>query len=163
MLAKQKDERMARQPFEGPTGYLLARTCKRLRVRAHASMEEIGLYRGQHFALRALWQQEGITHSELAEWLNVRPATVTNMVKRMEKAGLVERRRDAEDERVSRVYLTQAGRDVRDAVEGVWRKLEEQTFAGFSPEELDLFGQFLLRIQGNLSLDPKQDQTVSSR
>jgi DNA-binding MarR family transcriptional regulator len=163
MLAKQKDGRMVPQPFEDRIGHLLARMCKRLRVRAHASMEKIGLYRGQHFALRALWQQEGITHSELAEWLNVRPATVTNMVKRMEKAGLVERRRDAEDERVSRVYLTEAGRDVQDAVEGVWRKLEEQTFAGFSPEELDQFNQFLLRIQDNLNLDSNQDQTASSQ
>lgn len=141
---------MAREPIGESTGHLLARTCKRLRVRAHASLERIGLYRGQQFALRALWQQEGLTHSELAEWVNVRPATVTNMLKRMEKAGLVERRRDTEDERVSRVYLTEAGRDIRGAVEETWRGLEKQAFAGFSPEELDLLGQFLLRIQENL-------------
>jgi DNA-binding MarR family transcriptional regulator len=141
---------VAREPLEERTSHLLARTCKCLRIRMHTSLDRIGLYRGQQFALQALWQQEGLTHSELAEWLNVSPATVTNMLKRMEKAGLVERRRDTEDERVSRVYLTEAGRDIRGAVERTWRELEQQTFAGFSPQELDLFGQFLFRIQENL-------------
>jgi len=38
----------------------------------------------------------------------------------MEKAGFIERRDDPEDERISRVYLTDAGRDVRSEVEAVW-------------------------------------------
>jgi DNA-binding MarR family transcriptional regulator len=149
---------MARAPLGESTGHLLARTCKGLRVHAHASLERIGLYRGQQFALRALWQQEGLTHSELAEWLNVSPATITNMLKRMERAGLVERRRDTEDERVSHVYLTEGGRDIQGAVERTWRELEKQTFAGFSLEELDLLGQFLLRIQENWRADANQNR-----
>jgi DNA-binding MarR family transcriptional regulator len=68
----------------------------------------------------------------------------------MERAGFVERRQDTEDQRVSRVYLTDAGRNIRDAVEGVWRELEEQTFAGFSSEDGALLNQFLLRIRNNL-------------
>lgn len=141
---------MVQQPLQQATSHLLAQMCKLLRVRAHALLEEIGLYGGQQFVLMALWENEGITHSELAEQLHVRPATITNALKRMERAGFIERRQDAEDQRVSRVYLTDAGRNIRGAVEEVWRELEEQTFADFSSEERALLNQFLLRIRDNL-------------
>ena len=141
---------MVQQPLQQATSRLLVQTCKLLRIRAHALLEEIGLYGGQQFVLMALWKEEGITHSELAEQLHVRPATITNALKRMERAGFVERRQDTEDQRVSRVYLTDAGRNIRDAVEGVWRELEGQTFAGFSSEERALLDQFLPRIHNNL-------------
>jgi DNA-binding MarR family transcriptional regulator len=142
---------VAQKPWQETTGYFLAQTCKLLRTRAHALLEEIGLYRGQQFVLHALWAEEGITHSELAERLHVRPATMTNMLKRMEKAGLVERRQDMADQRVSRVFLTDAGRDIREQVEEVWEELEGQAFVGFSPEECALFARLLRRIRENLT------------
>ena len=141
---------MVQQPLQQTVSHLLVQMCKLLRIRAHALLEEIGLYGGQQFVLMALWQKEGITHSELAGQLHVQPATITNALKRMERAGFVERRQDTEDQRVSRVYLTDAGRDIRDAVEGVWRELEEKTFAGFSSEERALLNRLLLRIRNNL-------------
>ena len=141
---------MAQKTLQETTGYLLAQTCKLLRARVHALLEEIGLYRGQQFVLRALWTEEGITHSELADQLNVRPATITNTLKRMEKAGLVERRQDDEDQRVSRVYLTDAGRNIRGAVEEVWSELEGQAFAGLSLEEIAKLRQLLPQVRDNL-------------
>ena len=130
--------------------FLLAQVCRLHYSRDRILLEEFGLFRGQPPLLFALWEKEGRTHSELAEHLHVQPATITKMIKRMERAGFVERSQDAEDQRVSRVYLTDAGRDIRDAVEGVWRELEEQTFAGFSSEERALLNRFLLRIWDNL-------------
>lgn len=130
--------------------FLLAQVCRLHRSRARALLEEFGLFRGQPPLLFALWEEEGLTHSKLAEHLHVQPATITKMIKRMERAGFIERNQDAEDQRVSRVYLTDAGRNIRDAVEGVLRQLEEQTFAGFSSEERALLSQFLLRIRHNL-------------
>jgi DNA-binding MarR family transcriptional regulator len=130
--------------------FLLVQVCRLHHSRARTLLEEFGLFRGQPPLLFALWEKEGLTHSELAEHLHVQPATITKMIKRMERAGFVERSQDAEDQRVSRVYLTDAGRSIRDAVEGVLRQLEEQTFAGFSSEECALLNRFLLRIRNNL-------------
>ena len=141
---------MCDTPMQETTGYLLSQVCRLKHVRSHALLHDIGLYRGQLFVLRALWEREGMAHSELAEQLHVQPSTITNMLQRMEKAGLVERRHDAEDQRVSRVYLTDAGRDIQDAVEQVWSELEEQTFAGLSAEECALLHRLLLRIRENL-------------
>lgn len=141
---------MARQSPRKGTGHLLAPTCKLLRSRVHTRLEEVGLCRGQQFVLFVLWENEGLTHSELAEKILVRPATTTNLLKRTEKAGLVERRPDPDDQRVSRVYLTDAARSMHDAVETTWQQIDEQIFAGFSSEEWALFERFFLRIQGNL-------------
>jgi DNA-binding MarR family transcriptional regulator len=100
--------------------------------------------------LRALWKQEGLTHSELAANLHVKPATMTKMVQRMEKAGFVERKSDPDDHRVSRVYLTDTGRNVQTQVKQVWRTLEDETFAGFTMEERVLLRRFFLQMRENL-------------
>jgi DNA-binding MarR family transcriptional regulator len=141
---------MSQETVPKSSDFLLAQVCKLHHSRARTLLEELGLFRGQPPLLFALWEEEGLTHSELAEHLHVQPATITKMIKRMERAGFIERRQDAEDQRVSRVYLTAAGRNIRDAVEGVLSQLEEQTFAGFSSEERALLDRFLLRIRDNL-------------
>jgi DNA-binding MarR family transcriptional regulator len=117
--------------------------------RVHELLDELGLYRGQTPVLRALWVQDGLTQSELTERLSRSPSTITKTVQRMEKAGLIRRGPDDSDERVSRVFLTDAGRALQPAVEGVWNKLDRQIFAGFSPQELALFSDFLIRVCRN--------------
>jgi DNA-binding MarR family transcriptional regulator len=141
---------MERQRLSTTIGYLLAHVCKAHHFRVRTLLHEIGLYRGQQFVLRALWHEEGVTHSELAERLNVHPATVSNALKRMERAGFLERRPDLEDQRVSRVYLTGAGREIRGAVERVWAELEEETFHGFSEEERETLERLLQKVYENL-------------
>ncbi len=137
-------------PMEETTSYSLARACRLLRRRAHALLEGVGLHRGQQFMLGALWEREGCTQSELAQKLRVQPATITNMLQRMERAGLVKRRHDTEDQRVSRVYLTDAGRSIQQAAEGAWRDLDAQAFDGFTQGERDLLDGLLQRVQQNL-------------
>lgn len=112
--------------------------------------ESIGLYRGQPPLLRALSKQNGRTHSELAAILDVTPSTISNMIKRMEKAELVVRRRDDEDERVSRVYLTDHGRAAISRMTAIMQDLETATFAGFTAEEKAAMRGLLLKMIDNL-------------
>jgi DNA-binding MarR family transcriptional regulator len=141
---------MAGQPGRERIGQLLAKVCELKHRRMHELLDSLGLYEGQPAMLRALWAQDGMTQSELSEQLRRCPSTITKMVQRMEKAGFVERKPDADDERLSRVYLTGAGRDIQSAVEDVWRVFEEQAFADFSPEELATFRGLLLRVRRNI-------------
>lgn len=129
---------------------LFAQICRLKHARIHTLLETLGLYRGQPSVLQALWEQEGLMHTELARRLQVQPATITKMLQRMEKAGFIERRPDPEDQRVSRVYLTDAGRAVRADVQQVWRQLEEEAFAGFTLEEQVLLRRFFLQVRENL-------------
>ena len=129
---------------------LFAQCCRLKHARIHTLLETLGLYRGQPSVLQALWEQEGLMHTDLAHRLQVQPATITKMLQRMEKAGFVERRPDPDDQRVSRVYLTEAGRSVQADVQEVWRQLEEEAFAGFTLEERVLLRRFFLDIRENL-------------
>jgi DNA-binding MarR family transcriptional regulator len=116
----------------------------------HELLGELGLHRGEPWVLYALWDRDGLTQSELTKQLNRSPSTITKTVQRMEKAGLVERRPDAHDERLSHVYLTDAGRAIRPAVEGVWQRLNQQIFAGFSEEDLARLNDLLVRVCRNI-------------
>jgi DNA-binding MarR family transcriptional regulator len=139
-------------PAEESIDFLIAQVGRMHHKRARALLESLGLYQGQPRLLFALWHKEGQTQSELADRLRVRPATMTKMLQRMEEAGFVERRRDREDQRVWRVYLSEAGREVQAQVHQVWERLEAEALAGFSEEELIVLRRFLTQIRDNLRL-----------
>jgi DNA-binding MarR family transcriptional regulator len=130
--------------------FLLAQVSKLHRVRMHTLFEELGLYHGQPPLLFALWNQDGQTHTELAGQLHIQAATMTKMVQRMEKTGFVARQADPDDQRVSRVYLTDVGRNIRENVNQVFRQLEDETFANFTLEEHALLRRFFLQMRENL-------------
>ncbi|MBC7093716.1 MarR family transcriptional regulator [Candidatus Bipolaricaulota bacterium] len=132
------------------TAHLLAQVAKLLRERIRVRMEAIGLRRGQGFILRELGEQGGIAQTELAQQSLVRPATLTPVLQRMERAGLVERRPDEADQRISRVYLTAKGEAVRRQAEAIWQELDQELFAGFSEEERAQLRGFLVRIRDGL-------------
>jgi DNA-binding MarR family transcriptional regulator len=144
---------MTAQPTPERLGHLLNKVCGLRHRRMHELLDELGLYRGQPSTLRALWQEDGVTHSALAGQLNKSPATITKTVKRMERAGFVERKPDPRDERLSRVYLTTAGRDVQAAVEQVWQDFEQQAFAEFTQEEMATLRGLLKRVCHNIGGD----------
>jgi DNA-binding MarR family transcriptional regulator len=142
---------MHQGPEPGSVDLLLGEICRMNHGRVRALLESLGLYRGQPPVLFALWEREGQTHSELAEHAHVSAATISKMIQRMEKAGFLERRSDEQDQRVSRVYLTEAGRDVQGRVDAAFQQIEEEALVGFSDEDCVLLRQFLIRMRDNLA------------
>ena len=130
---------------------MLAQACRHHRQRAEELLNDIGLHTGQEMLLCALWEKEGITQTELADYLMLRPATVTNTLQRLEREGFVERRPDIEDQRISRVYTTPKGRDIEKAVQEKWSQLEQESFGALSVEESVLLRRLLLQVYQNLS------------
>ena len=139
-----------RTPLPETMSYLLAQVCKLHRQHADDLLNEIGLHVGQEMVLCALWEREGVTQTELGEHLAVQPATVTNALRRLERKGLVERMPDADDQRLSRVFPREEGRQRRPDVEKKWNQLEQASFAGFTGRERDLLHGLLSRIHHNL-------------
>ncbi len=119
-------------------------------LRTHELLEKIGLYPGQPRVINALWIKDGLSQKEIGKKLNVKPSTVTVMINRMEKAGLVKRVQDKNDLRVSKVYLEQKGMNLKDEIEEIGRKVSEETFKGFSEDEKEMMITFLNRINENL-------------
>jgi MarR family transcriptional regulator, organic hydroperoxide resistance regulator len=131
--------------------FSLAQVIKTHHNRAQMLLGKLGLYPGQPPILFMLWETDGRTQKEFADKLRLAPATITIMLKRMEKAGLIIRKEDPEDLRVSRVFLTAAGKKIRLKVEDALRTLNDHCFEGFSTEERVLLRRFLVHMFENLS------------
>ena len=63
------------------------------------------------FCMKNISKCEGITAGNLASSLHVRPSSLTSMLIKLENDGLIERRKDENDSRAIRVYLTDKGRE----------------------------------------------------
>lgn len=118
--------------------------------RSHMLFDKIGLYPGQPQMLIALYHKDGQSQTELGNRRFVKPATITVMLNRMEKERLVERRQDPEDQRVSRVYLTDHGREICKKVNQIFEKMELEIFNNFTDEERVLLRRFLIQMRDNL-------------
>jgi DNA-binding MarR family transcriptional regulator len=80
---------------------------------------------------------------EIAAELEVAPAAVTNLSKRMEAAGLVGRVADAHDARLTRLRLTEQGRAAGVQAKAVLAQLNRNLCQGFTPEELQVVARWL--------------------
>jgi DNA-binding MarR family transcriptional regulator len=133
-----------------PLHSVLGEICHLHHTQIDTAFEEMGLYRGQPQVLMYLLQNDGCTQTELGTMRNVKPATISKVLQRMDHAGFVERRADLEDQRVSRVYLTPAGHAICEDVQKTLDALDEETFGDFSLEERVLLRRFFAQIRENL-------------
>ena len=76
-------------------------------------LEEMGLTYPQYLAMLVLWENDGVTVSELGERLYLDSGTLTPLLKRLEAADLVTRLRDVQDERRVLIRLTATGRKLK--------------------------------------------------
>ncbi len=105
---------------------LHGKATKVIRAAADAAMRRHGLRLGQDHLLAVLWRQDGCTPGEIAAATNVTTPAVTKVAGRMVEAGLLNRRRDERDNRLVRLWLTDAGRALREPIEAERRLLEEK-------------------------------------
>ena len=138
-------------PLRDTVGYMLAQVCRLHRQRADVLLNQIGLHVGQEMIMLGIWGNEGVTQTELAEMLQLQPATVTNTLRRLEREEIIERRGDLDDQRVSRVYATEKGRNLERLVNDKWSQLESEAFDGFSVEERVLLRRLLQQAHRNLT------------
>lgn len=82
-------------------------------------LDAIGLTYPQYLVMLVLWEQDGLTVSELGERLFLDSGTLTPLLKRLQTQGHLARLRDAQDERRVRITLTAAGRALRDRAEAI--------------------------------------------
>lgn len=120
------------RPHQAPTLFAIVKAYKRINATIGASFAELGIHPGQDRLLSELWAEDGLSQSELIARLGVEPPTVSGTVQRLEQAGFVRREPDPANRRVSRVYLTDAGRGLEEPVRMALREAEEQLLDGLS-------------------------------
>ncbi|MDZ4769654.1 MAG: MarR family transcriptional regulator [Chloroflexota bacterium] len=136
--------------FQDSISFLLAQIGKAHRSCADEHLNEVGLHVGQEMFLMCVWEHEGMTQTQIAERMGVQPPTVNKMLSRMEAVGLVSRRPDDDDNRVTRVHLTDKSRALQGEVSRVWDELEARTTANLSLDERVLLRRLLMQVYANL-------------
>jgi DNA-binding MarR family transcriptional regulator len=82
-------------------------------------LDKLGLTYGQYLAMLALWEHGELGVGELCAFLAMDTGTISPLVKRLEAAGFVERKRRTDDERAVTVKLTEAGVALEEKARGV--------------------------------------------
>ncbi len=136
--------------IEGYIGIALIRAHRAFRQSGERKLARLGLRLGQEFILLQLAAHEALSQIGLAERLGVEQATISIVLRRMQKAGLVQRRTDPADARVTRVCLTRKGRSLVPPVQRLWREQERSLLQGLTGEDRRTLGKLLARIQANL-------------
>ncbi len=85
----------------------------------------LGLTYPQYLVMLVLWERDGLALGDIGRRLHLDSGTLTPLLKRLEAAGLVARRRSDEDERVVLITLTEAGRALKARAEPIPLKLAE--------------------------------------
>jgi len=140
---------MSQDPYV-ELGRLLVSVCRLHHIRADQSMDRIELHRGQARLLMTLSEQDGLSHSEIAERLEISAPAATKVIQRMEEAQYVQRQPDPVDERVSRVYLQAQGHALIAAIRRTFGRLDRTMFDGVSESDLERFRDVLEQMQANL-------------
>lgn len=123
-------------------------------VRMLAQRNEIckdGLYAGQMPVLNYLAEHPGCTQVEMADFLQVSPASIALSTKRLQKAGYLTKEVDEDNLRCKRLYLSAQGAQVRELCREKMDLLDRKAFEGFSEEELCTLVQLIDRITINLT------------
>lgn len=114
-------------------------------------MVQIGLSPGQPKVLRFLAAHDSCMQKEIAEALNIEPATVSRLLSNMEQNGLVTRSAPEERRRAESVSITEEGRIAFAQWETVCHTVEKQSMQGFSEKERQQFLENLCRMYQNLT------------
>lgn len=90
--------------------YTLKATMKKVEKHIAQELEKFGVSMAQSFVLFSLLENDGATLSEIGALAHIENSSLTTMVDKLEKEGLVERSLFPQDRRVIRLFLTDAGR-----------------------------------------------------
>lgn len=108
---------------------------KAIRNQLSRELEVHGVHGGQEYMLEQLWREDGLSVGELAERIGIEVPTVVRTVKRMEAAGLLQRRPDPGDRRRALIVLTDRGRELERVVPDLLAELDRRATATLSEDE----------------------------
>jgi DNA-binding MarR family transcriptional regulator len=86
-------------------------------------LKPLGLTYTQYIVFLVLWEKDGVSVSEIGERLMLDNGTLSPLLKKMEQAGYIERRRSTADDRVVVITLTEAGRALQEKAKDVPRNV----------------------------------------
>ena len=112
-------------------------------------LEKLGLTYPQYLVMCILWERDGLALKGIAEQLHIDSGALTPVIKRLEAQGLLQRHRQADNERTLEIALTPAGRALREQAEEI--PLQIGMACATTEDEIHQFRDQLQRLRANLS------------
>ena len=110
-------------------------------------LHEFGLTYPQYLTMLVLWQYNKLSVNDIGNKLILESNTLTPLLKRLEKQGLITRNRSTHDERVVEISLTEEGLNLKKKVSVIPEKLAlSLSSSGITPEELEQMKKTLLKL-----------------
>ena len=100
--------------------------------------------------LYILWQQDGLTISQISAQTSLANTTLTSMLDRMEQSGLIRRSPSPTDRRALLIHLTDKAQALRQDYDRISQQMNELYYLGFTEAEILQFEGYLTRVLNNL-------------
>jgi mobile rSAM pair MarR family regulator len=100
--------------------------------------------------LYVLWQEDGVPIKTISERCGLAITSLTTMLERMEKSGLIIRQQDSGDKRKTLIFLTDKAKALKEDYDTVSDRMSAIFYQGFTEEEIRNFEERLERIRLNL-------------
>jgi DNA-binding MarR family transcriptional regulator len=130
--------------------YLMNRIIGRYNAALSSEMTKIGLTTPQIRSMAVLSLIDGILICELAVYANVQQSTLTRALEALDKTGLIRRVQDENESRATRLFITDAGREVYERLWPHMSKASDAMFKGINDTERRAFVASLQTILRNI-------------
>ena len=104
----------------------------------------------QERILYVLWQEDGVPIKIISEKSGLAITSLTTMLERMEKNGLISRKTDEADKRKTLLFLTDKAKELKEAYDSVSNEMGNIYYRDFTDKEILQFEEYLNRIRVNL-------------
>lgn len=121
------------------------------RLQKYFREKELEITVEQWSILMHLWKYDGVSQQELSQKTYRDKPSITRLVDNLEKLGLVERRSSDTDRRINRIYLTEAGKNLRDPSMELANLTLNEGLEGISKEDIEITKRVLEKVYENLN------------
>jgi len=125
------------------TVFLLAKAYQKAHGRFKQMLQPYGLTNIQYLVLVCVVWEPGLTAAEIGKMLILDKGTLSGVIDRLSEAGWIERQKDAEDQRIQRLYATPKTKTAVDALIDAPQLLDKALLAHLSLEEKVLLKRLL--------------------
>lgn len=133
--------------------FMLLRAFHHSNRRVQQNAAENGLYPGQPKILEYLIENDGCIARDICQGCVLDKSTMTSLLARMEKQGLIMRKESAGDRRAQHIYMTRKGREVAETIKAACIRIDEAALAGIPQADREVFLLTLKQIIRNLEED----------
>ena len=126
--------------------YLLTQTQNKTSLLFRYNLKRHNVTPAQYAVLYFLWEEDGLTPTQLAQMSTVDTSTITGLLTRLEGKGFIERKHSHEDRRGVNIYLTQKGAALQSEVCQTIETSNDQVMGQFSKAEQETLKNYLSRL-----------------